>query len=392
MIPGNIILFDDYNWENLLPLTYTRSAAELRVGITTIKEKWEKYTEKVSIRTKEYLSGKYSLKIESDNLFIHAGLLPTPSVILQLEELLPGQKLVLGNHILAFRSSSFIDNPEDLSIRNVEKPDDVVLISYPWDIFLQNGLMIRNDFAELTAGKKSQPLSATNRYICPERIFLEEGAKVEFSLLNASEGPIYIGRDAEIMEGAMVRGPFALGEHAVVKMGAKIYDNTTIGPWCKAAGEIQNVVFTAYSNKAHDGYLGNAVLGEWCNLGADTNSSNLKNNYEKVKAWNFSQGRFIDTGLQFCGLIMGDHSKCGINTMFNTGTVVGVSANIFGAGFPRNFIPSFSWGGAGGFTEYKFQKALDTAKRVYSRRKLELSDIDTDILKYIFEHTQKYRR
>ncbi len=392
MIPGNIILFDDFNWEDLLPLTYTRSAAELRVGITTIKEKWERHAGEVSIRTKEYLSGKYSLKIETDNLFIHAGLLPTPAILLQVEELLPGQKLVMGNHILAFRSPSFVDNPEDLSTRNVKDPDEVILISYPWDIFSQNGLMIRNDFTELTKGKKSQPLSATNRCLYPERIFLEEGAKVEFSLLNASEGPIYIGRNAEIMEGAMVRGPFALCEHAVVKMGARIYDSTTIGPWCKAAGEIQNVVFTAYSNKGHDGYLGNAVLGEWCNLGADTNSSNLKNNYEKVKAWNFAQDRFIDTGLQFCGLIMGDHSKCGINTMFNTGTVVGVSANIFGAGFPRNFIPSFSWGGAGGFTEYKFQKAMDTARRVYSRRKLELSDIDTNILQYIFEHTQKYRR
>jgi UDP-N-acetylglucosamine diphosphorylase/glucosamine-1-phosphate N-acetyltransferase len=392
MIPGNSILFDDFNWENLLPLTYTRSVVELRVGITTIREKWERHIGEVSIRTKGYLSGKYSLKTGPDNLYIHAGLLPTPSVLLQLEELLPGQKLMMDNHMLAFRSPSFVDNPEDLSTRNIEDPDGVVLISYPWDIFFQNGLMLRNDFTELTAGRKSQPISTTNRCICPERIFLEEGAKVELAILNASEGPIYIGRDAEIMEGAMIRGPFALCDHAVVKMGAKIYGGTTIGPWCKVAGEVQNVVFTAYSNKAHDGYLGNAVLGEWCNLGADTNSSNLKNNYEKVRAWNFRQERFIDTGLQFCGLIMGDHSKCGINTMFNTGTVVGVSANIFGAGFPRNFIPSFSWGGAGGFTEYKFPKALDTAKRVFSRRKFELSDIDQDILKHIFEHTQKYRR
>jgi len=225
-----------------------------------------------------------------------------------------------------------------------------------------------------------------------EHIFVEEGAKVECAILNASTGPIYIGKDAEIMEGAIVRGPLALCEHAALKMGAKIYGPTTIGPHSKVGGEVNNSVIIGYSNKGHDGFLGNSVLGEWCNIGADSNNSNLKNNYAEVKLWNYPQERFVNTGLTFCGLIMGDHSKCGINTMFNTGTVVGVNANIFGSGFPRNFVASFSWGGAAGFTTYKTADAFEVAARVFDRRGMVFNETEQEILQHVFEITAKYRK
>jgi UDP-N-acetylglucosamine diphosphorylase/glucosamine-1-phosphate N-acetyltransferase len=244
----------------------------------------------------------------------------------------------------------------------------------------------------LTKGRKSQPLNNSCRNIGKGKIFIEEGASANDTTFNTTTGCIYIGKDAEVMEGSVVRGPFALCEHSVLKMSSKIYGATTIGPHSKVGGEVNNSVVFGYSNKAHDGFLGNSVIGEWCNLGADTNNSNLKNNYANVKLWNYSGENFIDTGLQFCGLIMGDHSKCGINTMFNTGTVAGVSSNIFGSGFPRNFIPSFSWGGAQGFTTYRFEHAIETAQLVMQRRNTELTDNDKDILKYIFDNDEKFRK
>ena len=391
MFENNIILFDGQNWESLLPITYTRAIADIRIGITTIKEKWELFSSDVSIQAKDYLNKKYKSNISSDNIFINGGLLPTDLLVLAIGNLEQGQALFQQGNLLAFRNSDF-KGENDIFANQVEFTEEVFQVNFPWDIFSMNEKALLLDFFRITNGKKSQAISETNRVINPENIFIEEGASVEFATINASAGPVYIGADAEIMEGAMVRGPLALCEHSTIKMGAKIYEATTIGPWSKVAGEIQNVVITGYSNKGHDGYLGNAVLGEWCNIGADSNSSNLKNNYEKIKVWNYSQERFLNTGLQFCGLIMGDHSKCGINTMFNTGTVVGVSANIFGAGFPRNFVPSFSWGGAGGFTTYQIKKALDTAKIVFGRRNLELSEQDISILEHIFEQTKKYRK
>jgi UDP-N-acetylglucosamine diphosphorylase/glucosamine-1-phosphate N-acetyltransferase len=269
-----------------------------------------------------------------------------------------------------------------------EKPFEVL---HPWDIFRLNGLAIESDFDLITKGRKSQPISNTNKVLNAERVFVEEGAVVECAVLNAQTGPIYIGVNAEVMEGSLIRGPFALCEGATLKLGAKIYGPTTIGPYSKAGGEINNSVIFGNSNKAHDGFLGNSVIGEWCNLGADSNTSNLKNNYTNVKLWNYIKQGFVDTGLQFCGLIMGDHSKCGINTMFNTGTVVGVSANIFGDGFPRNFIPSFSWGGAQGFTLYKTEKAFETAQKVLARRGQELNKVEVDILTHVFKLTAGYR-
>jgi len=260
-----------------------------------------------------------------------------------------------------------------------------------WDLFTQNHRAIRDDFDRMTQGRTSQKLPDYVTCINPDQIFVEEGAEVLPCTLNASNGPIYIGRKATVMEGCHLRGPLAVCESATLKMGAKIYTGTTIGPHAKVGGEITNSVINGFSNKAHDGYMGNTVIGEWCNIGADTNTSNLKNNYAPIKLWNYQEERFTPTGQQFCGLIMGDHSKCGINTMFNTGTVVGVNANIYGGGFPRNFIPSFSWGGSHGFKSYQLDKALEVAEIVMKRRNVSLSKADHHILTAIFDATKKFR-
>jgi UDP-N-acetylglucosamine diphosphorylase/glucosamine-1-phosphate N-acetyltransferase len=392
----NYILFDDYSWDNLLPLTFTRPTSELRIGILTIKEKWEKYlNQSCSYITKDYLSDKFPLNQEEYNILINGSIIPNKPLFKEIEELKPGQTLVKDNDIIA----GYLEKQEIEAFRNKELRDieikefkgELLKINYPWQIFQYNGEAIKHDFNLLTEGRTSAPLSETNRVTGSDNIFIEEGAVVEFATLNTTKGPVYIGKDAEIMENSSIRGPFAMCEHAVVKMGAKIYGPTTIGPYSKAGGEINNSVFWGYSNKAHDGFLGNAVIGQWCNLGADTNNSNLKNNYAQVKLWNYVEERFLKTSLQFCGLIMGDHSKCGINTMFNTGTVVGVNANIFGEGFPRNFIPSFAWGGTKGFQVYKLNKALQVAETVMKRRDIVLDDTEKKILTEIYNITEKYR-
>ena len=391
----NYILFDDSSWNDLLPLTYTRPVAGIRVGILTIAEKWKKVLPGTySYLTQEYLSEKYPLKIDSLNVLINGGICPSKDLIKAIHSLSKGEILLKGDTIIAAE----VDNGDVehfFKITNTLKINqyrgEIMKISNPWDIFNKNGQAIEQDFEMLTKGRKSLPLDPTCRALCTERIFIEERSTLLFVTLNASTGPIYIGKDAEVMEGSVIRGPFALCDHSVVKMGAKIYGPTTIGPHCKVGGEINNSVISGYSNKAHDGFLGNSVLGEWCNLGADTNNSNLKNNYEEVKLWNYSKERFMKTGLQFCGLIMGDHSKSGINTMFNTGTVVGVSANVFGDGFPRNFIPSFAWGGAGGFQIYTTSKAFEVARKVMERRSLNFTPADEKILTKIFEMDQQWR-
>ncbi len=274
----------------------------------------------------------------------------------------------------------------------LETKADFIKVNETWEIFGQNGKAIEQDFDLLTKGRKSEKLSDTNRIIGGENIFIEKGAKVEFATINATSGPVYIGRDAEIMEGALIRGPFALCEQGVIKMGAKIYGPATIGPFSKVGGEINNSVIFGYSNKAHDGFLGNSVIAEWCNLGADTNNSNLKNSYDNVKLWSYTQETFVDTGLQFCGLIMGDHSKSGINTMFNTGTVVGVNVNVFGSGFQRNFIPSFSWGGTSGFSIYNVKKAIQVAEAMYARRGKKFDEIEKELFYNLFDQTASNRR
>lgn len=385
-----VILFDDHR-KGLLPLTYTRPCADLRVGITTIKEKWDLLLQTdASFQTEIYLENVFPNHASKDNLFINGCLLPNEYLLKQIEDLGDEEALLTGEQILAVRTANSDYQEVMSSVKITEYLGDYKMITKAHDIFYLNDEILRYDFEVLTKGRSSAKISDTN-LILGTQVFVEEGAKIEGVSLNSTTGPIYIGKDAEIMEGSLIRGPFACLDHSVVKMGAKIYGATTIGPWCKVGGEINNAVFQAYSNKGHDGFLGNAVIGEWCNLGADTNSSNLKNNYAEVKVWDYHTHRFTNTGLQFCGLIMGDHSKCGINTMFNTGTVVGVSANIFGAGFPRNFIPSFTWGGSTGFSTYAMNKACDTANRVMQRRGKELSDADKMIFKHIFEQSSQFR-
>lgn len=394
----NIILFDNEVRDQLLPLTFTRPVCELRVGILTIREKWEKYLPgKISYITQDYLSEKYQIDYGPENYVINGSVLPSPQLLQLIKEMDFNQAYLKNEELIVAKLDEnqfekLIHDEDITEIKGFDLEDTQYLkINHPWDIFQLNDAAIREDFDLLTKGRISAPLSPTNRVLGAEQIFIEEGAEVEFGILNASTGPIYIGKNAKILEGVMMRGPVAFCEGSIVKMGAKIYGATTLGPNSKVGGEINNAVFQSHSNKGHDGYLGNAVIGSWCNLGADTNNSNLKNNYAEVKAWSYPEERFIKTGLQFCGLIMGDHSKTGINTMLNTGTVIGVCANIFGSGFPRNFVPSYAWGGNAGFTTYKTDKAFETMTRVMARRKKEFDTEERLIMLRIFEDTAKYR-
>lgn len=386
----NYILFDGDARNDLLPFTFTRPVADIRIGILSIREKWEHHLKsKTSTKTENYLAKKWPLELAKENIFINASLLPDENLVRAINSLKSGQKLQVGDILVAYAQEKI----EDISDYEVVKfGDEILQIAHTWDIFSKNGEAIQRDFELLTKDRRSGPIDSSNFVKNPEAIFIEEGAIVENCSLNASTGPIYIGKNATVLEGSLIRGPFSLGESAIVKMGAKIYGPTTIGPNCKAGGEINNSVLFENSNKGHEGFLGNSVLGEWCNIGADTNTSNLKNNYAEVRLWNYGTENFARTGLQFCGLMMGDHSKCAINTMFNTGTVIGVSANIFGSGFPRNFIPSFSWGGSAGTSTYKLEKVFETTEIVMQRRGMELADVDKEILENIFEQTTKYRR
>ncbi|MBN2890843.1 MAG: GlmU family protein [Bacteroidales bacterium] len=387
----NYIFFDTKrNYENLLPLTYTRPVSEIRIGIMTIKEKWEKLIEtNFSNLTQDYLQEKFPVKIDEENILINSSVLPNDDLISEIKRLKLNSFLKKDNLILAvnldYDGAENFQNVNFLGLTAVEYYDNVTVIENLWDIFSLNGQEIEIDFKILTKNRISKPISRTNKVFNEENIFIEEGAEVECAVLNAKDGYIYIGKDAVVMENVVIRGSLALCEHSQLKVGAVVYGPTTIGPFSKFGGEINNSVVFGYSNKAHDGFLGNSVIGEWCNIGAGSNNSNLKNNYEEVKLWNYRDQKFVKTGLQFCGLIMGDHSKCAINTMFNTGTVVGVSSNIYGAGFPRNFVSSFSWGGAHGFVEYNIQKALATAQKVVNRRGIELSDVDKNILQHVFD-------
>jgi UDP-N-acetylglucosamine diphosphorylase/glucosamine-1-phosphate N-acetyltransferase len=389
----NYILFDGTVRNALLPFTFTRPVADIRIGILTIREKWEKYlgTTTTSL-TEEYLMEKFPMVEMEKNIMINASFLPNPILVDMVQNLNSKEAILFGEEIIAFYTNDTQEEVDFDEYELIEYEGEVLRIENTWDIFAKNDAAIREDFELLTEDRCSLPIPKSVNVIAPENIFIEEGAKLEFVTLNASTGPIYIGRNAEIMEGSVIRGPFALCEEAQVKLATKVYGATTVGPHCRIGGEVNNSVLFGYSNKGHDGFLGNSVLGEWCNIGADSNNSNLKNNYEEVRLWSYETEGFAKTGLQFCGLMMGDHSKCGINTMFNTGTVVGVSTNIFGSGFPRNFVPSFSWGGASGFTTYITNKAFDTAKIVMSRRHVEFSEEDAKILEHVFEETKKYRK
>ncbi|UAB75512.1 GlmU family protein [Mesoflavibacter sp. SCSIO 43206] len=389
----NYILFDGPVRNQLLPFTYTRPVADIRVGILTIREKWEQYLKTTTTTvTEDYLSDKYPMVEMEENIMLNASYLPNPELIELIIGLEKNQAIFKDEDVIAFFTTEAEEDIDFDKFEAIEFDNDILQIEHTWDIFSKNGEAIQQDFDLLTNDRTSQPIPLSNNVIAPENIFIEEGAKLEFTTLNASSGPIYIGKNAEIMEGSIIRGPLALCDNATIKLGAKIYGPTTIGPFSKVGGEVNNSVLFGYSNKGHDGFLGNSVLGEWCNLGADSNNSNLKNNYAEVRLWDYDTERFARTGLQFCGLMMGDHSKCGINTMFNTGTVVGVNANIFGSGFPRNFVPSYSWGGASGFSTYLTKKAFEVAEVVMSRRNIEFTLQDKAILEHVFEITKKYRK
>lgn len=389
----NYILFDGPYRDNLLPFTYTKPVADLRVGILTIREKWERYLESTTTTvTEDYLSDKYPMVEMTHNTMINASFLPNKELVTAILGLSANQAIFVNKDVVAFCFNEG-DEVEDFSgFETIEFGTNLLKIEHTWDLFRLNGEAIKEDFQLLTQDRESKEVSKTVNVFGDHELFIEEGAILEYVTLNTTNGPIYIGKNAEIMEGSMIRGPFALCEHATVKLGSKLYGPTTVGPFCKVGGEVNNSILMAYSNKGHEGYLGNSVLGEWCNIGADSNTSNLKNNYAEVRLWDYQTEGFSKTGLQFCGLMMGDHSKCGINTMFNTGTVVGVSANIFGGGFPRNFIPSFSWGGSKGFVTYRTSKAFEVAEKVMQRKGQQLTEQDKAIMDCVFELASKFRK
>lgn len=394
----NIILFDDESREQMLPLSYTRPVAEIRTGIYTIRERWEKLLKgKASYITSEYLSQRFPIHIEDDNIVINGAIMPNDRLVRLIELLEPNEALMDGGNLLAARLNhhQFENLLRDEAIEEIsglEMADTPFIhLAYPWDLFLYLRATIEYDYNLITRGRVSQTIPSNNQVIAGDNIFLEEGAQVSCAILNAQSGPIYIGRNAQVMEGAILRGPVTIGEGSTIKMGAKIYGPTAIGPDCKIGGELKDVVILGHSNKAHDGYLGNSIIGEWCNLGAGTTTSNLKNNYSTVRMWDYSTCTMRDSGLQFLGLVMGDHSKAGIQTMFNTGTIVGVSSNIFGEGFPPKFVPSFTWGGASGLITHRLDEALSTASKVMARRDIEFTSIDENILRKVFELSVMYR-
>ena len=379
-----LLFCDQSTIRDFLPFTFTRPSAELRAGILTFAERWERLlgVEKIAYNTADYLSGKYpkSNTLEG-TLSIYANFLPTPRLLEQLRSLKVGESITYQGRQLAFMNDGLTLS----SIPPIEWEEPLVVFEKPTDLFTYNDKAIDFDFELLTKGRTSQPLSSTNGFLGKtEDLFIEEGAVVEYSTLNTKTGKIYIGKNAEIMEGCHLRGPIVLCEGSKFNLGAKVYGATTIGPHSKVGGEVNNIVIFGYSNKGHDGFVGNSVIGEWCNLGADTNSSNLKNNYASVKLWNYKWKKFIDTGLQFCGLIMGDHSKTAINTQLNTGTVVGVAANIFKSGFPPNLVNSFSWGGMKDDEKYNLNKAFETIEKVMARRKVDFTDEDKSILSHLY--------
>ncbi|HXH99342.1 MAG TPA: putative sugar nucleotidyl transferase [Sphingobacteriaceae bacterium] len=389
-----IILFDDNSRDSLLPLTFTRPVAEIRIGILTIAEKWAYYLQrKPSYKTVEYLQEKFPLKTSEVNLYINGSICPDEAILEAIDELAEGQVLVSERVTIAAKQSGTetFDFKSLTDFQVINHPHSFTRIVFPEDIFSYNDIEMRKDYKLLTHNRISAKLSSTNTVIGND-FFIEEGVEAECSSFNSKDGPIYIGKNSQVWEGCHIRGSFALCHDSQVKMGAKIYGKTTIGPYSRVGGEINNSVLFGYSSKGHEGYLGNSVLGEWCNIGADSNNSNLKNNYNQVRLWDYRTDNFRNTGLQFCGLIMGDHGKCAINTMFNTGTVVGVGTNIFGAGFPPNFIPDFTWGGTQGFEIYTLTKMFETAEKVYDRRNSSFNDVEQRILTEVFKLTEKNRR
>ena len=390
----NYILFDqNHIKKRLLPLTYFRPVSEIRCGILTIKEKWEVFlNQPVSTLSEAYLSEKFPVHFEEDNIYINSALLLDKDLLKAIHNLDFNQRLIYDNMTLAFRTGKLSwEDTQNFEGKTITYPKPVESIQKPYDIFNKNAAQIKKEYEWVTQNRQSQKLSSTNTKIGKHPVFIEAGAVVEAVIFNTDDGPVYIGKNVKILEGSMIRGPFAAMDNSVVKMGAKIYGGTTLGPNTKVGGEIKDVVFFGNANKGHDGYLGDSVIAEWCNLGADTNNSNLKNNYSNVKLWDYTQRDFVDTGLQFCGLIMGDHSKCGIATMFNTGTVVGISSNIFGGDYQPKFFPSFKWGGQQ-YTDYRYDKAVEVAKAVMKRRQKQFDKTEADLFEKVYHLVKEIER
>jgi UDP-N-acetylglucosamine diphosphorylase/glucosamine-1-phosphate N-acetyltransferase len=388
-----IILFEDNAHQTLLPLTYTRPVADLRIGILTIAEKWGRHLDSdFSFHTRGYLQGKFPINITTDNLFINGSFCPDAELVEAIDKLRVGDALKYKDSLVAVRlnqTDAKHFNPNTDYRQAIIYDRIIVSVRYPEEIFRKNDIELRKDFNLLTKGRTSADISATNTIIGTD-FFAEEDALSECCTFSTINGPIYLGKHTEVWEGTNIRGAFALCNDSQIKMGTKIYGATTVGPYCRVGGEVNNAVIWGYSNKGHEGYLGNSVLGEWCNIGADSNNSNLKNNYAEVKLWDYPTKTYRKTGLQFCGLIMADHVKCGINSMFNTGSVAGVGSNVFGAGFPPNFIPDFSWGGAQyGIEEYSFDKFMETTAKVFERREhRKFDEQEQEILKEVYRLTR----
>lgn len=394
-----IILFDNEVRNRLLPFTYIRPVCELRIGVLTIREKWEHWMKlPVSYITQDYLAERFSLEYDAVNYFVNGSVLPSVQLVKLLEQMETGEAFLRGEELIAAKMTGeqfdqLVNDDEIEDLKGIDLEDTEYLkIDYLWDLPALNEKAILEDFELLTKGRKSQPISDTNRVLGAENIFLEEGVDMELATLNGLSGPIYIGKNATIMEGAIIRGPVALGEGSVVKMGAKLYSGTTLGPMAKAGGEVKNAILMGHCSKSHDGYLGDSVIGEWCNIGAGTSASNLKNDYSEIRIWSYEKEKFEATGRQFCGLFMGDYSKCGINTMFNTGTIIGICANIYGSDYPRVFIPSFSLGGHHGFQTYQTDHAFEAIDRTMARKNKTLDVPARLTILRVFEETAKYRR
>ena len=389
----NYILFDGPFREALLPFTYTKPLADLEWGIGSIRDSWERSLGfSTSSITEDYLSDKFPLVLFEQNIFIHAAYLPTPKLLAAVKALKEQEAIYEGEELVAFFGSENMESLDFSAFKKIQLEEPLLSVQHSWDLFSKNDQAIALDYQYITEDRESEPIPETVQALGAHQIFIEPGAKLQFCMLNASEGPIYIGKNSEVMEGALIRGPFAMGTGAILKMGAKIYGATSMGAYSKVGGEVNNAILFSYANKGHEGFLGNSVIGSWCNIGADSNTSNLKNSYEMVRLWDYSQERFAKTGLQFCGLMMGDHSKAAINTMFNTGTVVGVAANIFGAGFVKNFVPSFSWGGVQNSSTFTLEKAMHTAKVVMARKQEVFTEVDAVILDNVFEQSTKWRK
>lgn len=375
----NLVLSDNGLHLRFAPITITRPLGELRIGLFTLAERWallmEHYSP-VQFQTENpFIQEHFNYTPHQSDLVINAAVVPNAKLVQQVRGLSDNQELIYNEIWIARKG-----NGEN---KILTKEEPVAILNQRWDLYLKNEQVIKSDFDWFCLKQQTQRLSESNTVIGnKDLIFLEAGAQIEACILNTTNGPIFVGKNAEIMEGSMIRGPFAMGEGATVKMGAKIYGGTSIGPYCKVGGEISNSIFLAYSNKGHDGFIGNAYIGAWCNLGADTNCSNLKNNYNPVKTYCFETKSMIQTDVTFMGLFIGDHSKCSINTMFNTATVVGVSANIFSSGFPPKYIPSFAWGEN---EKFKFDKALDIAEAMMKRRGLKLAESEIEILQKIYD-------